>query len=37
MKRIFEPVLGFLNGCAVCIAAAAVYIALTLFPPRNRF
>jgi hypothetical protein len=37
MKRIAEAVSGFISGCAICIIAAVVYVALTLFPPKNRF
>ncbi len=37
MKRAVLSVLAFLYGCAACAVAALIYVALTLFPPKNHF
>lgn len=37
MKQFFVSALGCLNTCVVCIVAAFVCVAFTLFLPKNRF
>jgi len=37
MKRALKAVLSFLSLCGMAAVAAIIYVALTFFPPRNRF
>jgi hypothetical protein len=35
--KVLKAALWFLNWCGMMVVAAIVYVALTLFPPENRF
>jgi hypothetical protein len=37
MKIVFKAVLWFFCGLGMMLAAGLIYVALTLFPPPNRF